>query len=91
MNREEIVAQVNQLMQQGFEIEENKLVPEATLFDDLGLDSLDAIDMLVHLEDKLKIKVDGERIKSVRTLEDIYALVAAIAAPQSNTQSQSSH
>ena len=53
MNRDEIVLQVNELMHKGFEIPHDKLTPAATLFSDLGMDSLDAIDMLVH--QRLKI------------------------------------
>lgn len=72
----EIIAQINQLMQQGFELPPEKLVPQASLVVDLGLDSLDAVDMLVHLEDKFKVKVDGERIRSLKTLQDVYVLAA---------------
>ena len=74
MTNQEIVLKVNALMQEGFEIPSEKLVPTATVFGDLGLDSLDAVDMLVNLEDKFGIKVDVERLKSVRTLQDIYNL-----------------
>ncbi len=79
MTRGEIVAKVNALMHEGFEIPMEKLKPEATLFDELKLDSLDAVDMLVHLEEKLQIKVDAERLQAVRTMEDVYTLVADLA------------
>ncbi len=80
MERNEIVCQVNELMHEGFELPMEKLRAEATLFADLGLDSLDAVDMLVHLEEKLKIKVDSERLMKVRTLGDVYALVEELSA-----------
>ncbi len=70
-----IVEQVNKLMIEGFEIPSEKLKPEAHLFTDLGLDSLDAVDMVVHLEEKIKLKVDAERMSQVRTLADVYKLV----------------
>jgi acyl carrier protein len=82
---QEIVVQVNDAMHHGFEIPLEKLTPQATLFDDLGLDSLDAVDMLVHLEERLKIKVDSGRLMNVRTLEDIYSLVQDISL---NTKTQ---
>ncbi|MBI3556411.1 MAG: acyl carrier protein [Deltaproteobacteria bacterium] len=91
MSNEQIVSQVNDLMHTGFEIPRDKLVPTATLFDDLGMDSLDAIDMLVHLEEKLQIKVEGERLKKVRTLADIYGLVGEVAIPSLQPQSEQSH
>ena len=76
----EIKAKVNELFVKGFEIPAEKLVPTASLYEDLGLDSLDAVDMLVHLEEAFKIKVDGERLMEVRTLEHVYALVAEVAS-----------
>lgn len=76
---QELIAEINQLMQQGFELPPEKLLPEATLIGDLGLDSLDAVDMLVHIEDRLGVKIDGERIRSLRTLGDVYSFFAAEA------------
>lgn len=72
----EIIAQVNQLMMTGFEIPAEKLIPSATLIADLGLDSLDAVDMLVYIEETMGIKVEGERLASVKTLEDVYRLAS---------------
>lgn len=74
-----IIQAVNQLMQTGFELPAEKLVPEATLQQDLGLDSLDAVDMLVYLEEKMGVKIEGERLKAVRTLADVYELAAEAA------------
>ncbi|MGZ3722804.1 MAG: phosphopantetheine-binding protein [Bdellovibrionales bacterium] len=78
----EVIQQVNNLMKTGFEIPEEKLVPTATLIGDLGLDSLDAVDMLVYIEETLGVKVEGERLASVKTLQDVYIL-AAESAPRS--------
>jgi acyl carrier protein len=91
MNRDEIVSKVNDLMHNGFEIPREKLVPTATLFEDLGMDSLDAIDMLVHLEEGFHIKVEGERIGKVRTLEDIYTLVVEVALTSTAKQKEQSN
>ena len=75
MASQEIIDQVNKLMIEGFELPTEKLVPEANLFTDLGLDSLDAVDMVVYLEEKIKLKVDAERMTQVKTLGDVYKLV----------------
>ncbi len=88
MIRPEIVSQVNDVMRKGFELSPEQMIPTANLFTDLGLDSLDAVDMLVHLEDRLKIKVDSERLMTVRTLQDVYALVDDISLTQSQPQPQ---
>jgi acyl carrier protein len=78
----EVIAKINSLMKSGFEIPEEKLVPTATLGADLGLDSLDAVDMLVYIEETMGVKVEGERLASVRTLQDVYIL-AAESVPRS--------
>ena len=71
-----VIEQVNKLMMTGFEIPAEKLVPTATLIGDLGLDSLDAVDMLVYIEETMGVKVEGERLASVKTLQDVYVLAA---------------
>lgn len=71
-----LIKTVNDLMHTGFEIDLAKLVPEASLKDDLGLDSLDAVDMLVYIEEKMGVRIEGERLKTVKTLGDVYVLAA---------------
>lgn len=78
MDRTEIVKNVNQTLHEGFEIPLEALTPDATLFEKLELDSLDAIDLLVHLEEKMGLKVEGEVFKDVRTLNDVYTMVENI-------------
>jgi acyl carrier protein len=73
---QDVIAQVNQLMMSGFELPAEKLVPTATLIEDLGLDSLDAVDMLVYIEETMGLKVEGERLASVKTLGDVYILAS---------------
>ena len=95
----EVINQVNQLMMTGFEIPAEKLVPGATLIADLGLDSLDAVDMLVYIEETMGLKVEGERLANIKTLGDVYQLAADSMlngtlppnlnpAPQANTSQQ---
>lgn len=89
----EIKTKVNDLFVKGFEIPTEKLVPTASLYADLGLDSLDAVDMLVHLEEAFHIKVDGERLMEVRTLQNVYDLVMEVASRSnsgSNAQPEAS-
>lgn len=76
----EVMGRVNAVMQQGFELKPELLKPEAKLFEELGLDSLDAIDLVVHLEEQLGIKVEAERFQNVRTLNDVYTLVGELIA-----------
>jgi acyl carrier protein len=84
----QLIQEINQLLVTGFEISPEKLVPSATLIGDLGLDSLDAVDMLVYIEDKFGIKVEGEKLRSLQTLQDVYLLAAdAKATAKATVQS----
>ena len=64
-----------------FELEPEKMVPEATLYDDLGLDSLDAVDMVVVLEKTFGMKMtDEEALRSIRTMDDLYSFLSRLKA-----------
>jgi acyl carrier protein len=76
MDQDEIKSKVNELMHRSFEIPVEKLTPESKLMDELGLDSLDAVDMMVHLEDHLGVKVSSDKLSKIKTLQDVYELVA---------------
>lgn len=80
----EIIARVNSVMHQGFEIPLEDLRPEARLKEDLQLDSLDAVDMLVQLEENMGIKVNGERLMSIKKLGDIYFLIEELQSSSSS-------
>lgn len=75
----DLKAEINEILSEEFELEADQLVETANVFDDLGLDSLDAADMLVLLEEKIGKKINGEDFMQVRTLGDIYTTVEKIA------------
>ncbi len=79
VEKEEIITLTNEVFAQEFELEKEKLVPEAQLFDDLGLDSLDVVDLIVGLQQKFDVSIrDDERIRSIRTLQDVHEFVYTI-------------
>ena len=79
VEKEEIITLTNEVFAQEFEHEKEKLVPEAQLFDDLGLDSLDVVDLIVGLQQKFDVSIrDDERIRSIRTLQDVHEFVYTI-------------
>lgn len=78
MTRDEVILLVNESLSQGFEIPALKLTPQAQLFTELGLDSLDAVDMVVQLEERFKVKLDGDKIREIRSLNDVHELVWAL-------------
>ena len=78
MTEKEIVAKINDVLSTGFELDSALLKPEARLKEDLQLDSLDAVDMLVYLEENFKIQVEGERLTEIKVLGDVYKLVTDV-------------
>ncbi len=73
---EEICQQIVEVISEEFELDPGLLVPTATLYDDLGLDSLDAVDMVVAMEKSFGVKLANEEaIKAVRTMGDLCNLI----------------
>ncbi|MDK9365259.1 acyl carrier protein [Lelliottia wanjuensis] len=66
-----IYQEVCGLLTKLFEIEPGAISPEARLYEDLELDSIDAVDMIVHLQKKTGKKIKPETFKSVRTVQDV--------------------
>ena len=76
MNDQEIIEAINAALVEEFELDIEEMVPEANLFLDLELDSLDMVDMVIVLEQTFKIKVRDEKaIRKIRTLEDLHNFV----------------
>lgn len=71
----ELKERVNKIFVELFELSENDLQPEKKLFEDLGLDSLDAIDMVIKFQKEFHIKPSNQEIQKLETLGDIYKLI----------------
>ncbi len=78
MTHDEIVKRVHQTLLREFDVTEGDLKPEAHLIDDLGLDSLDGIDLVVALEKEFKdlgIKIKEDHARTLSTLQAIYTYI----------------
>ena len=74
----DIYQEVKSLLIELFEVEPEVITPEAKLYEDLELDSIDAVDMLVHLQKKTSTKIKPEEFKEVRTVQDVVNAVQAL-------------
>jgi acyl carrier protein len=63
-----------------FEIDAAKIVPEASLYQDLDIDSIDAIDLILQLKSYTGRKIDPEQFKHVRTVKDLVGAVQQLLA-----------
>ena len=68
MNRTEIEEKVRNFLIDDLEIDEEKIAPEALLKDDLGIDSLDFVDIVVIVEKNFGFKIKPEEMTGVKTL-----------------------
>jgi acyl carrier protein len=75
MTRSEVEARVKTVLIEMFELDETAVTPESHLYEDLDLDSLDAIDLAVKLKVETDIKLTEEEMKSIRKVADITEIV----------------
>ncbi|OFX22475.1 MAG: acyl carrier protein [Bacteroidetes bacterium GWA2_31_9b] len=72
MEKQEIITKINNFLIEEFELEENQLVPNASLKETLEIDSLDYVDLVVIIERNFGFKVKGEDFAFIKTLQDFY-------------------
>jgi acyl carrier protein len=69
--RESILATLRDALTELFEIEPERITPQAHLYDDLEIDSIDAIDLIDHIKRKTGRKLDANDFRAVRTVQDV--------------------
>ena len=72
MTREEIESKVKAFLIDDLEIDEEKIADYATLMDDMGIDSLDFVDIVVIVEKNFGFKIKPEEMANVTTLSQFY-------------------
>lgn len=80
MNKDDIYQRIVQILQDTFDIEAERIHPTSKLYEDLDIDSIDAVDLIVQLKPLAGKRLNAEAFKSVRTIQDVvdalYALVS---------------
>lgn len=74
-NREQILAAIQELMVEMFELDKEDITLEARLYQDLDFDSIDAVDMIVRLKEMTGKAVKPEDFKTARTIGDVVEAV----------------
>lgn len=75
MQIEEIITRINGFLVEEFEVDAEKITPEANLKETLQLDSLDYIDLVVAIESNFAFKVKPEDFTGITTFQDLYDYV----------------
>ncbi len=83
MTEQEIVELIDSSLAEEFELEREDMTPDANLYEDLGFDSLDTVDMVIVLEEAFRFKIrEEEAVRDIRTLGDIHRFVLNKVAQQ---------
>ena len=72
MTREEIIAQVNNLLEEEFEVEQSEIAPDANLKETLSLDSINLVDLIALVQMTYKITIPVEDLKQIKTFNNLY-------------------
>lgn len=89
--REEIFAHVKRLLVGQFELDQAAVTPGALLYDDLDIDSIDAVDLMVELKNLTGKKLNPDSFKNIRTVDDVVtAIFNLINQPQCHSDVEAS-
>ena len=80
--QDEIFQQLRQILVETFEISADDISMEASLYDDLDVDSIDAVDLVVQLRELTGKKIKPEDFKNVRTVRDVVKAIEALLAEE---------
>lgn len=78
--KEQVFTTIRTMMVDMFELDESKVTLDAHLYDDLDIDSIDAVDMVVELKKLTGKKIQPEDFKAVRTVSDVVDVVVELVA-----------
>jgi len=81
MTREEILLKLREVLADSFRLDPAKITAEAHLFTDLDLDSIDAVELAIQLQDITGRRVKAEEFKHVRTVADVVEAVYKMLNP----------
>jgi len=74
--KQEILLKVKPILSDLLDVPEEKVIPAARLIEDLGADSLDAIEITMGLEEAFDIEIFDEDIEKMETIEDVIIYLA---------------
>ncbi|MFH0224852.1 acyl carrier protein [Vibrio furnissii] len=77
-NKQHVFDQVKEALVELFEVDADDIQPDAHLYQDLDLDSIDAVDLVVHLQKVTGKKIKPEEFKAVRTVDDVVEAVSEL-------------
>lgn len=82
MTKDDIFARIVTILHETFDIDAATVTPASRLYDDLEIDSIDAVDLIVQLKPLVGKRLQPDAFKSVRTVQDVVdALYSLLSTP----------
>lgn len=78
--RDEVISKLIELLHELFEVPVEDITMEASLYEDLDLDSIDAVDLVIKLQELTGKKISPDDFKAVRTVGDVVEQVSALVS-----------
>jgi acyl carrier protein len=78
VTREEVFDRIKSTMNELFEVDPSTVTLDTKLIDDLGLDSIDAIDLAARLEEVTHKRLTEESLRKLRTVRDVVDLISGM-------------
>ena len=78
MDKTQIYGEIRKVLVEQFEIDESRIRPDALLYDDLDIDSIDAVDLLVRIKELTGQRIPPESFQDVRTIQDVLNKLASL-------------
>lgn len=70
-----VFEKVREILCNQFDVDEDAVTLSTRISEDLGADSLDAVDMLMSLEDEFDVEIPDEEIENIRTVGDLVSYI----------------
>jgi len=80
MTDQQILEKLKAILAEAFEIDPERVTPESKLFEELDLDSIDAVDLAIKLQEMTGQRIKPEDFKTVRTVGDVIGTVHMLLA-----------
>ena len=87
MTQQDIFQTLKDTLVKEFDLDPTAITPEARLNDDLDLDSIDAVDMIIKVQELTGCKVSPEDFKQVRTVGDVERVIQHLMAEKATANS----
>lgn len=78
MTKDEIYVWIADMLHEMFELDQSKISPQSNLYTDLDIDSIDAVDIVVKLNQMTGKRIQPDVFRAVRTVQDVVDVIASL-------------